>query len=118
MKRKRVRKIIDPVRIQFSVSARLKPGKQISPEALEVLIRRWINKQPIPKGVKVNAVVWQNPDRTRQADRNWRGAGDRDAIARLLPNTPVQFTHETAEESRDSLAAITLTQPIAIKTMG
>jgi hypothetical protein len=112
------RRIVDPVRVQFSVSIRLKRGKKLSPEAIEMLIKKWIKGQSLPRGIKINAIVWKNPERTRVADRDWRGAGDKEAIARLLPAETVKMVHETPEEAQPSLMAITVTQSITINKMG
>lgn len=109
------RRLIDPVRVQFSVSIRQKRGTKIPQEVLEHAIRRWMMEEKLPRGFRVNAVVWQNPERNNHRLRDWRAAGDRRAIARLLRGKPYTFVDPDAESARDSLRALALAASISIK---
>ena len=111
-------KEIDPVRIQFIIGIKKKREIKIPREILEHVIRRWMQKQPLPKGIRIRAVLWKNPDRAKSTSqyadaRSWRVAGNADAARRFLRfKEPFIVQDENPESARDSLANITLAASI------
>lgn len=65
-------KRIDPVRIQVSLVGPRKVVRILSAAEKEALVREWAESWRLPKGIRVRAVTWSNPARSKVKDRSPR----------------------------------------------
>lgn len=112
------RKYADPVEVQFLIAVRQKPGTRIPRELLEHALRQYMIGESLPRGMKIKAIAWRNPSRNKAHLRNWRGAGDRASLARLLRGKSFAHVDENPESAKPSLASLALAASISFTVRG